>query len=63
MSNTRLTISLPKATYREIQAASRNSFVKPAEVIRCSIRFGLPQFVDKFPKPAASGKAATAAAR
>lgn len=62
MSNTRLTVSIPKATYRNIQAASRGAMMKPAEVIRQSIRLGLPQFVGAFPQPAKSANSALAPA-
>jgi hypothetical protein len=48
MSTIRFTVTIPKVSYRDIQEAARATQMKPVEVVRQSIRFGLPRVREAF---------------
>jgi hypothetical protein len=54
-----LSIVLPKPVNKALERASKETNLQKAELIRQSIRLGLPQFVAGFPRPQ---KTATATA-
>lgn len=44
-------VTLPPELHREIRRACKETSLSQADVMRQSIRIGLPQFVRNFPKP------------
>ena len=51
MSNAIVPLMIPKTMQAEIKSAAKFTRLKQAEIMRQSIRLGLPQFVSGFPKP------------
>jgi len=45
-------LGLPGELHRQIKRGARQTGLSQADVMRHSIRLGLPQFVAGFPKPA-----------
>ena len=45
-------LAVPNGLHREIKRGAKETGLSQADVMRQSIRLGLPQFVEQFPKPA-----------
>jgi hypothetical protein len=51
MKITTYPLSLPDDLHRDIRRACKTTSLSQADVMRHSIRIGLPEFEAKFPKP------------
>ena len=48
-------LALPSDLHREIKRGAKKTGLSQADVMRHSIRLGLPEFVERFPTPAPHG--------
>ncbi len=48
-------LALPKALHRAIKQGAKETSLPQAEVMRQSLRIGLPHFIKSFPKPFTKG--------
>lgn len=51
-------ISLPHELHADIRRAAKETHLSQADIMRQSIRIGLPKFVKGFPKPEKTAKSA-----
>lgn len=49
-------LALPSDLHREIKRGAKKTGLSQADVMRHSIRLGLPVFVERFPMPLLQGK-------
>ncbi len=63
MNNAVIPLAVPNDLHRDIKRGAKQTKLSQADVMRHSIRLGLPQFVDQFPKPAVPARTATATAK